>query len=116
MTTPTNPAISGVLSDNHGAAASLSANSLEYAGAARLYTCSRCESPTKWNGICTDCMHAEFEGDEVQDEACPYCGGCGEHDASGSRCMVCDGRGAVKSDALIGNLPPSMEVPHEKNK
>lgn len=24
-----------------------------------------------------------------------YCGGCGEHDASGARCMVCDGRGVV---------------------
>lgn len=30
-----------------------------------IYTCSRCESKTKYNSICTDCMLAEFEGDDT---------------------------------------------------
>lgn len=32
----------------------------------KIYTCNRCEEPTKYNGLCTDCMLAEFDGDEVQ--------------------------------------------------
>lgn len=32
---------------------------------------------------------------EAEAVDCPRCGGCGEHDASGVNCMVCEGRGVV---------------------
>ncbi|WP_257540971.1 hypothetical protein [Sphingobium sp. CFD-1] len=31
-------------------------------------------------------------------EICPYCNGCGEHDASGSPCAVCNGSGGIDPD------------------
>ena len=38
---------------------------------------------------------------ETSKPACPYCGGCGEHDASGSPCMVCHGRGVVDQENTL---------------
>ncbi len=39
------------------------------------HTCPRCQGATKWNGLCSPCMMAEFEGDDDSD--CWQCSGEG---------------------------------------
>lgn len=54
-------------------------NTLAVDGGTLPYTCNRCESPTKWNGLCTDCMLAEFEGDDHAVAAPDYtCASCNQ--------------------------------------
>lgn len=50
------------------------------------------------------------DSDDAEKEVCPYCGGCGEHDASGWPCMVCDGRGVVEPE------PPSARITGDKDR